>query len=102
MAVVFNHKHDVQRSQINGHNYSILCRFEWFKSLELVSQINAIQCRELRSILSAISFASVVYSRSYEKENEVEIENGNGNENENKIEDRTSFEMRSRPQTEDI
>lgn len=64
------------------------------------SQINAIQCRELRSILSAISFASVVYSRSFEKENEVEIENGN--ENENKIEDRTSFEMRSRPQTEDI
>lgn len=39
-----------------------------------------------------------LYSGSFEKENEVEIENGN----ENKIEDRTSFEMRSRPQTEDI
>lgn len=60
------------------------------------SQINAIQCRELRSILSAISFASVVYSRSFENENENEVEI------ENKIEDRTSFEMRSRPQTKDI
>lgn len=62
------------------------------------SQINAIQCRELRSILSAISFASVVYSRSFENENENEYEV----EIENRIEDRTSLEMRSRTQTKDI
>lgn len=60
------------------------------------SQINVIQCRELRSILSALSFASVVHSRSFEKENK------NENGIENKIEDQTSFKMRSRPQTEDI